>query len=290
MFVQFLPFLYKSLVILAKALFCSSHPHLSSVITLIIYYMFELCVVYLFKSSLLGSTLLTCCLCLLRPALRPGSMGQWVSGVVLSRHFGPSSRILAGPVSGKIDLSYCDLSSVLYHFMSILFLFLSFLSSVCSVVLCAVSGPRSASGTGISYSNKSSALETPPGAVQSNHDFWITKSSRSEPPLEAVQLMNFSWMSKSSPREAAHGCIYRWVTLSNPAFLIYDQTGGYYTQVLKIEATKPSFQGAFHSNSTIKSSVHRATQLNPLHQRNYSIYTQPYSTDHRRRLPADLAT
>ena len=290
MFVQFLPFLYKSLVILAKALFCSSHPHLSSVITLIIYYMFELCVVYLFKSSLLGSTLLTCCLCLLRPALRPGSTGQWVSGVVLSRHFGPSSRILAGPVSSKIDLSYCDLSSVLYHFMSILFLFLSFLSSVCSVVLCAVSGPRSASGTGISYSNKSSALETPPGAVQSNHDFWITKSSRSEPPLEAVQLMNFSWMSKSSPREAAQGCIYRWVTLSNPAFLIYDQTGGYYTQVLKIEATKPSFQGAFHSNSTIKSSVHGATQLNPLHQRNYSIYTQPYSTDHRRRLPADLAT
>ena len=89
MFVQFLPFLYKSLVILAKALFCSSHPHLSSVITLIIYYMFELCVVYLFKSSLLGSTLLTCCLCLLRPALRPGSTGQWVSGVVLSRqHLG----------------------------------------------------------------------------------------------------------------------------------------------------------------------------------------------------------
>ena len=87
MFVQFLPFLYKSLVILAKALFCSSHPHLSSVITLIIYYMFELCVVYLFKSSLLGSTLLTCCLCLLRPALRPGSTGQWVSGVVLSRQY-----------------------------------------------------------------------------------------------------------------------------------------------------------------------------------------------------------
>ena len=79
MFFQFLPFLYKSLVILAKALFCS-------VLNLIIYYMFELCVVYLFETSLLGSTRLTCCLCLLRPALRPGSTGQWVSRVVLSKH------------------------------------------------------------------------------------------------------------------------------------------------------------------------------------------------------------
>ena len=158
---------------------------------------------------------------------------------MLSKHFGPSSRILAGPVSGKIDLSYCDLSSVLYHFMSILFLFLSFLSSVCSVVLCAVSGPRSTSGTVVSSnSNKSFALETPPGAVQSNHDFWITESSRSEPPLEAVQLMNFSWMSKSSPREAAQGCTNLWVALSNPLFLIYAQVEEYHYQVLSNGALK----------------------------------------------------
>ena len=86
MFFQFLSFLYKSLVILAKALPCSIHPLIIPVLSLIIYYMFELCVVYLFKSSLLGSTRLTDCLCLLRPDLRPGSTRQWVSCVVLSKH------------------------------------------------------------------------------------------------------------------------------------------------------------------------------------------------------------
>ena len=92
MFFQFLPFLYKSLVILAKALFCSSHPRLSSVLNLIIYYMFELCVVYLFETSLLGSTRLTCCLCLLRPALRPGStVGQSCRVVKTFWSFEPDS-------------------------------------------------------------------------------------------------------------------------------------------------------------------------------------------------------
>ena len=85
MFFQFLSFLYKSLVILAEALPYSFHLFIIPVLNLIIYYMFELCVVYLFKSSLLGSTRLTWCLGLLRPALRPGSTGQWVSCVVLSR-------------------------------------------------------------------------------------------------------------------------------------------------------------------------------------------------------------
>ena len=86
MFFQFLSFLYKSLVILAEALPYSFHLFIIPVLNLIIYYMFELCVVYLFESSLLGSTWLTGCLCLLRPALRPGSTGQLVSCVVLSKH------------------------------------------------------------------------------------------------------------------------------------------------------------------------------------------------------------
>ena len=86
MFFQFLSFLYKSLVILAEALPYSFHLFIIPVLNLIIYYMFESCVVYLFESSLLGSTWLTGCLCLLRPALRPGSTGQLVSCVVLSKH------------------------------------------------------------------------------------------------------------------------------------------------------------------------------------------------------------
>ena len=86
MFFQFLAFLFKSLVILAKALPCSFHLFIILVISLIIYYVFELCIVYLVKSSLLGSARLTGCLCLLRPALRPGSTGQLVSYVVLSKH------------------------------------------------------------------------------------------------------------------------------------------------------------------------------------------------------------
>ena len=87
MFFLFPSFLFKSLVILAKALPCSFHLLIIPVLSLIIYYMFEFCVVYLFESSLLGSTLLTGCLCLHRPALRPGSTGQLLSSVVLSRQY-----------------------------------------------------------------------------------------------------------------------------------------------------------------------------------------------------------
>ena len=143
---------------------------------------------------------------LLRPALRPGSTGQLVSCVVLSKHFGPSSRILAGPVSGEIDLSSCDLSYSFYHFLSILFL--SFLSSVCSVVLCAVSVPWSSSGTVVSLT-KSSTLETPLEATYSSPQHWGTQVLKPE------------------------------ATCSSP------QHWG--TQVLKPEATKPSTQGAAHS-------------------------------------------
>ena len=234
--------------------------------------MFELCVVYLFKSSLSGSTLLTACLELLRPALRPGSPGQVVSGVVLSRHFGPSSRILAGPVSGERDLSFCDLSYSFSYFLSILFLL--FLGSVCSVVLCAGSALWSSSVTVVS-SSKSSTLE----AEQSSPRYWgtqvlttgATKSSR----LGAAQ-------SNSSPLQARG------------------------TQVLKTEATKSSRLGAAHSTRSsphywgtqvltteaIKSSIREATTTSPLRLRKLTTNNQPSSSEvisHRRRPPADLA-
>ena len=95
---MFFQFLFKSLVILTKALSYSSHLFIIPVLSLIIYYMFNLCVVYLVESSLLGSTRLTSCPCLLRPALRPGSTGQWVSLVVLSRH---SARKIMEGMQGR---------------------------------------------------------------------------------------------------------------------------------------------------------------------------------------------
>ena len=87
---------FKSLVILAKALSYSFHFFIIPVLSLIIYYMFNLCAVYLFKSSLLGSTLLSGCLSLHRPALRPGSTGQLLSRVVSSRQWDSIQRTATG--------------------------------------------------------------------------------------------------------------------------------------------------------------------------------------------------
>ena len=228
--------------------------------------MFKLCVVYLVESSLLGSAWLTGYLCLLRPDLRPGSTRQWVSCVVLSRHFGPSSRILAGPVSGEIDLSFCDLSYSIYHFQSyavyhfLSILFLLFLSSVCSVVLCAVSGPWRSSGTVVS-SCKSSTLGAGPSSSEllevsySSPHTGATKSSTSE-------AFQHSSLPKSSALEA-------------------------FTQVL---TTGASYSSPHHWGGQVLTT--EAISTNPLLLRNFSTIIQTSSSEvvtSRRRPPTDLA-
>ena len=266
MFFGFLSFLFKSLAILAGALSCSVHLSVIPVLTLIIYYMFELCVVYLFESSLLGSSQLSGCPCLLRPALQPGSTGQLFSCGVLSKHFGPSSRILAGPVSGEIDLCACGLSHFFYHFLSVLFL--SFCSSVCSGVLCVGSTLWSSSGTVVSFQvfipeehksslmkhSKSSLWKRPLEAAQWGLNHWVTNpllliydqtKGYLPSPLHWRQvLFTRDTLSKSStsetPLEAAQGCTNLWVAHPNPRLLLHDQTEGYHPSPLAKGQTKSS--------------------------------------------------
>ena len=77
--------------------------HFTSSLFLSLVLLFNLCAVYLFKSSLLGSTLLSGCLSLHRPALRPGSTGQLLSRVVSSRQALPhvyNSFYVYDPLAG----------------------------------------------------------------------------------------------------------------------------------------------------------------------------------------------
>ena len=269
---------FKSVVILAKALSYSFHFFIIPVLSLIIYYMFNLCAVYLFKSSLLGSTLLSGCLSLHRPALRPGSTGQLLSRVVSSRHFGPSSRILAGPVSGEIGFSYCDLS---YSFCSyVLSIFtLLFLRSVCSVVIYVAYACWSSSGTVVS-SSKSSALESPLEAIHPNPSpphplrrgqcsqlLSRRSSSFKSSSLEAFHTSpsslraprSFKSSRSANPLEAAQGCTNRWVAHPNPSLLLYDQIGRYHaskssTSAIPLEA-QDSNQVLHKEGSSFKSST-----------------------------------
>ena len=247
--------------------------------------MFKLCVVYLVESSLLGSTWLTGCLCLLRPDLRPGSTRQWVSCVVLSRHFGPSSRILAGPGSGEIDLSGCDLSHSSYHFLSILFLL--FLSPVCSVVLYVVSGPWSSSGTVVS-SFKSSRL----GANHSSPLYW-----RHYTQVLHVGISTGGSTTKSSRLGANHSSPPHWRHYNQVLFML----GASKSSTLEAVQPSPLHRNLHwrHHNQVLfmlgasKSSTLEAAPPNHLHPRKLHTNNQPSSSEviaHRRKPPADLAT
>ena len=313
MFFGFLSFLFKSLAILAGALPCSVHPFVIPILILIIYYMFELCTVYLVKSSLLGSSQLGGGPCLLRPALRPGSTGHCSAVVCRRDRNGPSSRILAGPVSKKIDLYVCDLSCLFSHSLSVLFLFVV----QCAVVYCMLDlhhgvrpVPSSPSIKALCSGGKSSSQ----GTFHLSPLLWrqvlftkdiLSKSSTLETPLEALQGCTKPWVTMpysqpcllhdqternhlsphamgQSPQAMgqspqAMGQSPQAMGQTNPFFLIYNQTGRYHTNSL----TKLS---------TLEAIVSDLGLLHPLQLRKISATSLPTSTDHRRRHLTELTT
>ena len=222
MFFGFLSFLFKSLAILAGALPCSVHPFVIPILILIIYYMFELCTVYLVKSSLLGSAQLGGGPCLLRPALRPGSTGLLLSCGMSSRQIGPSSRILAGPVSKKIDLYVCDLSYLFSHSLSVLFLFVV----QCAVVYCMLDlhhgvrpVPSSPSIQALCSGGKSSSQGTFHPSPLLWRQVLFTRDSLSNIPSKSSTL--------EIPLEALQGCTKPLVTMPySLRRLLHDQTEG----------------------------------------------------------------
>ena len=231
---------------------------------------------------------------------------------MLSRHFGPSSRILAGPVSGEIDLSCCDLSYSFYYFLSILILL--FIRSVCSVVLYVVPTLWSSSGTVVS-SFKSSMLETPLGAYLLSPSDWRHSSPSS---LEALQ--SFKSSALETPLEAFHsspsslGALHSIKSSTSVAPLEAEHLNPlserYSIQVLHLEAFKSSTFDttleAAHSTPFVKECLTQALQLEAaksssqeavlptlpisLQQRNLYHLNQLSFLDHRRRSDPDLAT
>ena len=217
------------------------------------------------------------CLSLYSSALQPGSTGHLLRGGMSSRQIGPSSRILAGPVSGEIGFSYCHLSH-LFYLLSVLFLVCC---SVCSGVLYVGSTSGSSSGTVVSFH------PSPPSWRQvlftqdlpSNIPSKASMTPYAEIPLEAINQV----LQAGTP---------------NPPLLVYAQTRRYSLRRLLHDQTEGNhtINQTQLKSSTLEASASGLGLLYPPPRRKISATSLPTSTDHRRRhlitlhKPSDVST